>query len=69
MSVEAMTELLWAEITAEIWDEEPEVLSPYDSTPINAIFKSGRTPHLHTRRAVSLQAPQPSMALAGRSPT
>lgn len=68
MSVEAMTELLWANITAEMWDDEPEVLSPYDATPINAIFKSGRA-SLRSARAAVAPSPQPSMALAGCSPT
>jgi hypothetical protein len=33
---------LWAEITIVMWDDEPETVSIYDSTPINAICRSGR---------------------------
>jgi hypothetical protein len=35
-------DLLWAEITAVIWETETETVSPYDNQPINVIGRVGR---------------------------
>lgn len=59
-----MTELLWADITAEMWDDQPEAFSLYDATLINTICKSGRT----SRAAFPHQPPSPTLP-AGGSPT